>query len=256
MIVKIRTVQPFCVLMLLLICSSSIAQQADSTRNTHRYKNIIRYNISGALLFGLDAFVIVGYERIVGPNQSFSVNFGRVTLPNVTNVDLDSIDIDQNENRSGVNFSFDYRFYLPRENKHTIPHGLYIGPFYSYNHFDGKTHWTHITDQGTSNINTDTKLNIHTIGFEMGYQFVLWERLTLDVLVVGPGFGFYDLHAKINGTVDAETKKHLFRGVKQLVTQKFPGMNAVFSDEEINSNGTLEKNTWGYRYLVHVGFRF
>jgi len=240
----------------LLICSSSTAQQVDSIKSMHPYKNIIRYNLSGAVLFGLDAFVIVGYERIVNRNQSFSVNFGRVTLPNVTNVNLDSFEIDKNQDRRGVNFSIDYRFYLPRENKHTIPHGLYIGPFYSYNNFKGKTQWTHINDQGNSNITTDTKLNIHTIGFEMGYQFVLWERLTLDVLVVGPGFGFYNLHTKVNGTVDAESKKQLFSGVKQLVTQKFPGMNSVFSDEEINSNGTLEKNTWGYRYLVHIGFRF
>lgn len=254
--VKLRTVQPLCLLTFLLICSSGIAQQADSTKNTNPYKNIIRYNASGALLFGVDAFVIVGYERIVGRNQSFSVNFGRVTLPNVTNVNLDSFNIDKNQSRSGLNFSVDYRFYLPRENKHTIPHGLYIGPFYSYNHFEGKTQWAHIMDTGNSNLTTSTKLNIHTIGFEMGYQFVLWERLTLDVLVVGPGLGFYDLNAKINGDVDAETKEQLFRGVKQLVTHKFPGMNFVFSDDELTSNGTLQKNAWGYRYLVHIGFLF
>jgi hypothetical protein len=66
------------------------------------------------------------------------VNLGRVTLPNVISVNLDSFNIEKNQKKGGVNFSVDYRFYLPRENKNTIPHGLYIGPFYSYNAFRGE----------------------------------------------------------------------------------------------------------------------
>jgi len=254
-----RIVQAFALLALFLICSSGMAQDAPDSKKKllpYPYKNIIRYNISGAMLFGLDAFVIVGYERITGRHQSLSVNLGRVTLPTVVSVDLDSVDIKKNRNRGGVNFSVDYRFYLPRENKNTIPHGLYIGPFYSYNGFRGETEWTHKKDQGNSSISTDTKFNIHTIGFEMGYQFVLWKRLTLDVLVVGPGFGFYNLKAKLSRNVDDETKRQVFEGLEEIITEKFPGMNVVFSDEEIESNGTMRTSSWGYRYLVHIGFLF
>ena len=254
-----RFVQTFALLALFLICTSGRAQYApDSIKKVRPYSfnNIIRYNISGAMLFGLTDFFILGYERITGPHQSFSVNLGRVTLPNVVSVDLDSVDIKKNRKRGGLNFSVDYRFYLPRENKNTIPHGLYIGPFYSYNGFRGETEWTHKKDQGNSSISTNTKFNIHTIGFEMGYQFVLWKRLTLDVLVVGPGFGFYNLKAKLNRQVDDETKRQLFSGLEEMITEKFPGMNVVFSDEEIETNGTMQTSSWGYRYLVHIGFLF
>ena len=41
------------------------------------YKNIVRYNLSGALLFGFDRYVILGYERVVKKNQSFSINVGQ-----------------------------------------------------------------------------------------------------------------------------------------------------------------------------------
>ena len=254
-----RIVQTFALLALFLICSSGMAQDVtDSIKKVlpYPYKNIIRYNISGAMLFGLTDFVILGYERITGPHQSFSVNLGRVTLPSVFGLDLDSVDIIKNRKRGGLNFSVDYRFYLPRENKNTIPHGLYIGPFYSYNGFRGETEWRHKKDNGNTSIRTDTKFNIHTIGFEMGYQFVLWKRLTLDVLVVGPGFGFYNLKAKLSRNVDDETKKQLFEGLEEIVTEKFPGMNVVFSDESIESNGTMKTSSWGYRYLVHIGFLF
>jgi hypothetical protein len=252
-----RTIHLSFLFLAFLICGNGMAQELpDSTKKTHPYKNIIRYNISGPLLFGLTDFVILGYERTTGRHQSFSVNLGRITLPNVVSLDLDSFNIKKNQKRGGVNFSVDYRFYLPWENKHTIPHGLYIGPFYSYNGFRGETEWTHKKDQGNTSLSTDTKFNIHTIGFEMGYQFVLGKRLTLDVLVVGPGFGFYNLHAKVSRHVDDETKRQLFKGIEELVTEKFPGMNFVFSDEEIETDGTMRTSTWGYRYLVHIGFRF
>src|SRR5688572_11047079 len=252
-----RTVKPFFLLTLLLTCINGMGQElADSTKKPLQYKNIIRYNISGAMLFGLTDFVILGYERITGPHQSFSVNLGRVTLPSVFGLDLDSVDIIKNRKRGGLNFSVDYRFYLPRENKNTIPHGLYIGPFYSYNGFRGETEWTHKKDQGNSSISTNTTFNIHTIGFEMGYQFVIGKRLTLDVLVVGPGFGFYNLKAKLSRNVDDETKRQVFEGLEEIITEKFPGMNFVFSDEEIETDGTMRTSAWGYRYLVHIGFLF
>jgi hypothetical protein len=74
--------------------------------------------------------------------------------------------------------------------------------------------------------------------------------------LVGPGFGFYDFHAKIHRQVDDETKRQLFDGLEEMVTEKFPGMNVVFSDKEVDSNGTMKTSSWGYRYLVHIGFLF
>ena len=78
----------------------------------------------------------------------------------------------------------------------------------------------------------------------------------IGLLVVGPGFGFYNLKAKLSRNVDDETKSQLFEGLEEIVTEKFPGMNVVFSDEEIESDGTMRTSSWGYRYLVHIGFLF
>jgi len=40
------------------------------------------------------------------------------------------------------------------------------------------------------------------------------------------------------------------------LTQKFPGMNFVFADKEISSDGVMKTNTIGYRYIIHIGFAF
>jgi hypothetical protein len=79
-----RALQSFFLLTFLWICSSGMAQDAlDSIKKVHRnpYKNIIRYNISGAMLFGLSEFVILGYERITRTASKFLCESGTGDAP-------------------------------------------------------------------------------------------------------------------------------------------------------------------------------
>lgn len=243
----------YCLLFLLLIVNCSLAQRVDST---HYHKNIIRYNLSGALLFGVDHYVVVGYERVLSHKQSISVNFGRATLPKLVSINTDSFQVQKDQKRSGRNFSIDYRFYLASENKYQAPHGLYIGPYYSYNKFTNEVQWAHKNSTTSNNITSSTKFNIHTVGFELGYQFIFWKRLALDLVLVGPGLGFYNYKASFDSHIDPATKEQLQEALKQLLTQKFPGMNYVFSDKQLDANGVMKTNTIGYRYIVHIGFNF
>ena len=126
-----RSIHPH-VLLLLIISNVCLAQQTDSLSRTKQYKNVVRYNLSGALFFGSEKYIVLGYERLVRSRQTFSINFGRASLPKVVSVDLDSVDISRSRKRSGFNVSVDYRFYLARENKYKPPHGLHIGPYYSF----------------------------------------------------------------------------------------------------------------------------
>ena len=74
--------------------------------------------------------------------------------------------------------------------------------------------------------------------------------------MVGPGIGSYDLRTKIDGNINANEKEQLVDALQQLITQKFPGMNFVFSDHELDSDGVMDTWTIGYRFIIHVGFRF
>ena len=243
--------------LLCLLPIIGIAQQPTDSSNEGRfYKNVIRYNLSGAIVFGIDKYIVFGYERVVSPHQSFSINVGRASLPKLITISTDSFDLEKDQKRSGFNISADYRFYLARENKFRIPHGVYIGPYYSYNHFTGENHWTYKRGGANSNIGTNTDFDVHTFGFELGYQFVLWKRLTLDMLMVGPGVGFYNYKAKFDSNIDAATREQLFQGLQQLLTQKFPGMNYVFSDKEFSADGTMKTSAIGHRCILHVGFLF
>jgi len=241
-------------LFFLLTTHCSLAQQQADTARSH--KNIIRYNLSGALLFGVEHYIVVGYERVLSPKRSISVNFGKASMPKLVSISTDSFEVKKDGKRSGLNFSIDYRFYLASENKHKAPHGLYIGPYYSYNRFTNDMRWSHKNNSASNEIACNSKFNIHTVGFELGYQFIFWKRMALDLVLVGPGLGFYNYKATFDSNLAPATKEQLKEGLKQLLTQKFPGMNYVFSDKEINADGVMRTNTIGYRYLVHIGFNF
>lgn len=248
---RIKYLSSWC---LLILISSICFAQVDSSHR--QYKNVIRYNLSGALLFGVDRYIVFGFERVLKKNQSISINVGKASLPKLIDIATDSFNLTKDAKSTGFNVSIDYRFYLPKENKYPAPHGLYIGPYYSFNRFERENRWDYKRITANSHVDSKTEFNIHTVGFELGYQFVLWKRMTLDFLMVGPGVGFYDYKATFDGNIDAATKEQLLSGLKQLLTQKFPGMNFVFADKEISGNGTLTTTSLGYRYLIMIGFNF
>src|SRR3954471_16621462 len=117
-----------------LICEISYAQGPKDS-STITYKNVVRYNLSGALLFGFSKYIVLGYERVLSPKSSISVNFGTAALPKIISLVTDSFQTKKEGKRKGFNVSIDYRFYLSKETKFAAPHGVYIGPYYSYNHF-------------------------------------------------------------------------------------------------------------------------
>jgi len=244
--------QPYFVLLLLLMSIFSFAQK-DSTR---RYKNVIRYNLSSALIFGVDKYIVLGYERVIRKNQSISVNVGGVGLPKLISINTDSFSLQKDTKNSGVNFSVDYRFYLGKENKYAAPRGVYIGPYYSFNQFTRDNQWLKSNGTSSTHINTHAVLDINTIGFEFGYQFILWKRLALDLVLIGPGYAIYNYKVTSENSLTQQQKDQLYNALQQLLEQKFPGMNYVMSDEHFNSNGVIRTGSIGYRYMFHIGFAF
>ena len=252
-----RTVNLYYILLMVLTATHSFAQQSNKNDTAERrYRNVVRYDLSGALLFGIDRHVVMGYERVLSPRRSFSINIGSTALPKLLSINTDSISVDKDIKRTGFNVSVDYRFYLAKENKYAAPHGLYIGPYYSFNNYKRDNQWNFKNSTTQSNTISHSDFTIHTVGFELGYQLIIWKRVTLDFVIIGPGLGFYKYKAKFDGTIEPAKKEQVLDGLKQLLTQKYPGMNFVFSDKEFDADGVLKTNAIGYRYIVHVGFAF
>jgi hypothetical protein len=223
------------------------------------FKNTVRYNLTNTLMFGIKT-VIVGYERTLGDHQSISINVGQLTLPEFNiikfNVADTIIQSSKDVNQKGYHASVDYRFYLKHENKNKAPRGVYLAPYYSYNYFERTKTWTLNSTLFQGDVSTKFSLTMHTVGGELGYQFVLWKRLAIDCILLGPGVTSYSVKAKLSTSLDPDDEALLFKKINDALADKIPGYSVVIDDVEFEKSGSVSTTSIGFRYMIQLGFRF
>jgi hypothetical protein len=230
-----------------------ISEHGISAKQKKVRKNTILINLSNPLLIS-NQFQTIGYERILPNNQSVTVNIGKFSIPKFTGDLADSLGLNSDYKDKGFHFSTDYRFYLKNENRHAAPRGVYLAPYYTYNHLNRENSW--YMDGRVEEVNTNLILNIHTIGAELGYQFVFWDRVALDLILMGPGFGFYGVKAEVGSNLSQEDESILFDKLNEILADKIPGYDKVIEAGEFRKKGTYNTEGIGFRYLVRVGYRF
>ena len=242
--------------LLLILCLFSpllSGQYIIDTANTK--KNTIRVNITNPMIFG-DKYNVVGYERIIGKNQSFSVNFGRFAMPKFVDDKPDSVQLQRDYNDKGINFAVDYRFYLFGLNRFPAPRGIYIGPYYAYNFLERTNTWALNTADYTGDVVSKVRFNANLVGAQLGYQFVIRNRLAIDIILMGPGVWFYNVKSTLDTALDPEQEAELYQKINEMLAQKLPGHDIVLSPSDEYRKGTVTTSSVGYRYIVHLGFRF
>jgi hypothetical protein len=239
----------FCMIMLFFAATVN-AQQTTKKE----YKNTIKYNITNPFIFGKNVHIL-GYERVLNKKRSLSINVGTTSLPKFTGISSDSMSVIGSNKNAGFHAAVEYRFYLGKENKYNAPRGVYLAPYYSFNSFQKQNTWALNTSTHSGNIETDISLNIHTIGAELGYQFVLWNRLSLDFVLMGPGVAAYTLKTGFDAALPSPDKLALLEKINNALAEKLPGYNFVIPDDfaKTTSSGVTSFN---FRYLIQLGFRF
>jgi hypothetical protein len=237
------------------LCLRLMAQ--DSMQVKHTYRNSVRFNATNPIIFG-GRSIIFGYERVLKHNRSFSITLGQAGFPSFNLENADSLRANKILGEGGFHASADYRFYLSKENKYDAPRGVYIGPYYSFNYFERTNGWSlKSTEPGPEqDIQSKTTLSVHIIGFEMGWQFILWNRVTIDMILAGPGVGFYSLGAKLGSNLSDADRKKLYEKLNQALADKFPGYSVAIDEEEFQKKGASETMGLGFRYMVMLGYRF
>lgn len=233
-------------------------QEAKKTKKESKeFKNTVHINITNPLIFGSRAFIL-GYERILGKHQSFTVNVGLTDLPSLNIIDSDSLKAKSILGESGMHFSGDYRFYLGKENKYYAPHGVYIGPYFGYNKYEKKHSWALTSTSGGEpfDVESTTSLKTFTLGFQLGYQFILWDRVSLDLVLAGPGVATYNLKASLGTNLSEADKQKFFEKLNEALTEKFPGYGWTIGGGDFETKGSSNTTSFGYRYVVQIGFRF
>ncbi len=226
----------------------------EQTKEKKELKNTVWVNIFNPIIDS--KYLVLGYERVLKNNQSFTVNLGRFSLPKFSLVDLGKLGLTNEYKDWGINTSVDYRFYLGKLNKYNAPRGVYLAPYYSFNHFNRENKWILDSDSFDGEVVTDFTLNIHTLGGQLGYQFIFWRRLAVDLVLIGPGVGYYGLKVKLDTTLEPDDESLFFQTLNDALKDKFPGYDLVIESGDFQKKGSSGTTTLGFRYMIHIGFRF
>lgn len=232
------------------------AQTSDSMPKPARnFKNSIKLNITSRIIY--DNSFQLSYERVIKKNQSINIFGGYNELPVNVNLNLANAELKDTKSKSGYSLGIDYRFYLSKENKYDAPHGVYLAPFVSYYHFQTNRVLSYTNEENvTSSTDMQTRVNFFNIGGELGYQFVLGKRWTIDAVVFGPAITSYYFNAKLASDIPGLDTNEALQAAIDALKEKFPKLNDLTGDQGINKKGTEAFWGIGFRYNISVGFRF
>lgn len=247
---------------MLYACSSLPAQDTihmqEAIKADRIRKNTIRVNVTNPVIFG-DRSWILGYERTIGEHQSFSINGGLAKLPKfdlISIADDSIVQLYKDSRDKGFLLTGDYRFYLASENKYRAPRGLYVGPFISYTYMGRENTWNLNTETFQGEVNTDFSFHMTAVGAQLGYQFVIWKRVALDFVLLGPSVAWYSLNAKLDTTLEADDESELYAKIDEILSNRFPGYSFVLDDIDFKKTGSTDTQSFGFRYTIHLGYRF
>jgi hypothetical protein len=249
-----KYVKNFTILFIVFVLSvHSKAQVSDSAKviKEKEYNNTIKINLTSWILYSNG--VQLNYERILSKKRSFTIFGGIIQFPVPSAIANSSITFDNNTKSSGYTFGADYRFYLAKENKYAAPHGIYLAPFISYYHFNVQRTGHDTTNQ--DNLTLNASFGFVNIGGEMGYQFVIKNRFVIDCVLLGPALSSYNFNIKLGGSTSGDYNEKV-QAILEAIKDKYPLLKQLSSDSGVSKNGISDFWSLGFRYAIHIGYRF
>jgi hypothetical protein len=219
------------------------------------YRNVVKLNPTPMMLWNKKN-VTFSYERVLNSKQSFTVGLGYLVFNNLLkDTLLNTFKITTRE-KSGLNFSFEYRFYMTNRNNRPIPDGLYLAPFFSCYLYRFENGLDVIQSQAGDFATLSGGFYAFNLGGALGYQFVLWKRMTLDLVLIGPAMTYYGGQLRIKGDIDPDEIRELNEELYDKIIEKFPMAEDVLVDKTFKQHGKVDIFSVGYRYLLQIGFVF
>lgn len=233
-------------------CVPVQAQEAESTSTAEHRLNTVKVDLTSYWLYRRS--YVFSYERAVKSHQTFAITLGYQEFPKIVSFGS-GISGDKEDKRVGYKVGGEYRFYLKRENKHLAPRGVYLGPYVSYLFFNNHRGLTVENDDGTtSEAYLKTKLSVLNLGFQLGYQFVLNDRWAIDLVFIGPSVSNYTITMNLDGMLNNEGE--IANEIVEKLLDKFPLLEDLVEDKEIDANGKTSSFSYGYRYQASIGYHF
>jgi SAM-dependent methyltransferase len=241
-------------LLLVILTTLSAAAQEESVEKER--KNIIRWNVTPMAVIGPKSLVL-GYERVINKNQTASMNVGYLELRPLVNRQGEEIRLFENQSRGGFDLSLDYRFYFKNRNVNPAPDGLYWGPYFAYYNLNYEGQGD-ILDDGVvvNSLKFKSDFNMISLGAQLGYQFIIKDRFSIDLMLMGPSYSFYRLDNSFDFDSAVDTNSPIYQELKEIYQRLVPGGELILDDVQFSSSGRVKFRTAGFRYGIQLGYFF
>ena len=233
--------------------NENVKWPVDSLGNKGR--NVIKWNLTPMILWD-SKNINLSYERILRSHRSISINVGFFRFPKLTSLNTDSTSIEKDVSRNGFSASFDYRRYFAKRNTRWAPDGLYWGFWTSYHqsNFENKLNATN--DQGEFiSVGTKGRIGIYALGAELGYQFLIGEHFTVDLIMIGPAIARYWFDVSLTTAGQINDREILDKIIDALI-EKIPALDELIDTGELNGSGQLGTTAISLRFMIQIGYRF
>ncbi len=94
-----------------------------------------------------------------------------------------------------------------------------------------------------------------SFGFQLGYQFVFYDRFSLDICILGPSVSQYNVKMKLSGELNT-AEIDFIQDAVELMQDNYPVTKVIFKEFEMNGSGRTSKLFYGYRYYMTIGYAF
>ena len=102
----------------------------------------------------------------------------------------------------------------------------------------------------------DAKLEMISAGLQLGYQFVIKDRFTIDMVLMGPSYSYYIANIGLDAEVELDKNSDFYKDLQDYLEKITPGLSSILEKQELSSTGKLNFSYYGFRYLVQFGYRF
>jgi hypothetical protein len=234
-----------------------LSAQKDTLRQipTPIHKNVIKFNPTPMLLWSTKN-ITLSYERILNKKQSIALTLGYLEFPSLFKDTIAKVMAITSRSKYGINVALEYRFYLMKRNVRPIPDGLYIAPFASYYgyYFSNDVNIIQVAVDSAGLVKGN--FYVFNTGIELGYQFVFWKRLTLDLVFIGPAASYYGGGLNLSASLNLEDLKTINEDLYNKLKEKYPMIGDFVVNKSFKSNGKIDLFSIGFRYLIQIGFHF
>lgn len=237
-----------------LIAQQIVAQEKYDTIPADYKRNVVKWNATPFFLWG-SKNLNFSYERVIKPYRTFSVNAGYFVLPTLGS--FDSLNFTADRKKSGFSLSGDYRFYFKNRNTRNAPDGLFWATYGSVHHFQFQNDVQVLNNPAIQgNLALDGKVSIFSLGVELGYQFVIKDNFTIDLIFMGPSMSVYTGKLTLTGDITADEDDEYLIAIRDILLGKFPFLDDLVETGNFSEKGVSTSFGFGFRYMLQLGYRF